>query len=98
MAEYSEEVKIPSIAAIKSLLEPILIRLEKIENSVNSKTPATEIKFYRNEDLKRLFGLSSNTIIKYRETGIIPYTKLGDIYLYDVNEIKEILAVNAVSL
>lgn len=50
--------------------------------------------YYRNEDLKKIFGLSSNTIIKYRQTGILPFTKLGDIFLYDAAKIDKILDEN----
>lgn len=49
------------------------------------------VTFYRNKDLKRIFGFSDNTIINYRDYNIIPYTKIGDIYFYPVNEIKMLL-------
>lgn len=52
-------------------------------------------KYYRNKDLKVLFGLSSNTIIKYREQEILPFTLLGEIYLYPVDEVQKILKQNA---
>jgi hypothetical protein len=97
----SEEISIPSVRSIQLLLEPIYSRLEAIETRIkqsyqnSNQLPA---KYYRNNDLKRLFGLSNNTIIKYRETGILPYTKLGDIYLYEVRELDKILTLNKVSL
>jgi hypothetical protein len=47
--------------------------------------------YYRNKDLKRIFGFSDNTIINYRDYNILPYTKIGDIYFYPVNEIKMLL-------
>ena len=59
-----------------------------------SNSPPT--KYYRNKDLKKLFGISPNTIIKYRETGILPYTKLGDVYLYEKKELDRILEDNSV--
>lgn len=49
------------------------------------------VDFYRNKDLKRIFGFSDNTIINYRDYNILPYTKIGDIYFYPVNEIKMLL-------
>ena len=52
------------------------------------------LKYYRNEDLKKIFGLSNNTIIKYRLTGILPFTKLGDIFLYETSKIEKILKKN----
>jgi hypothetical protein len=96
----SEEISIPSVRSIQLLLEPIYSRLEAIENRIKQsyqKSNQPSVKYYRNNDLKRLFGLSNNTIIKYRETGILPYTRLGDIYLYEVAAVEQILTNNKVS-
>jgi hypothetical protein len=95
-----EEIVLPTLGSIKKLLEPIYSRLEAIEASLNQtkRNTGNNIKYYRNNDLKQSFGLSNNTIIKYRETGILPFTKLGDIYLYDVKSIDKILIENTVSL
>ncbi|MFD2938491.1 helix-turn-helix domain-containing protein [Flavobacterium notoginsengisoli] len=78
--------------ALQNVLDPLFQKIEKIELSINS----TKMKpqYYRNEDLKKMFGLSNNTIIKYRQTGILPYTKLGDIFLYDSRKIDKILRSN----
>lgn len=93
------ELKIPSVQSIQMLLEPIYERLTNIENSLkNQPLKSTPKKYYRNADLKSLFGLSSNTIIKYRETGTLPYTRLGDVYLYEVNVVEQILKKNNVCL
>lgn len=94
----SEEIMIPSVRSIQLLLEPIYERLANIESSLKSKPQkAIPMKYYRNADLKAIFGLSSNTIIKYRDTGILPYTRLGDVYLYDIASINEILNTNKIS-
>jgi len=99
MKENDSEIKIPTVGSIRLLLEPIYSRLDSIEISLkNQLQKKTTNKYYRNIDLKNLFGLSSNTIIKYRETGILPYTRLGDIYLYEVATIDKILTENKVSL
>lgn len=99
MNEENEALVIPTLKNIKLLLEPISIRLENIETSLNKKeVKPAQSKYYRNQDLKKIFGLSSNTIIKYRETGILPYTRLGDIYLYEVKQIEMILIQNKVEL
>lgn len=94
----SEEIMIPSVRSIQILLEPIYERLVSIESSLKSKPlKAIPMKYYRNADLKAIFGLSSNTIIKYRDTGILPYTRLGEVYLYDIASIDEILNINKIS-
>ena len=99
MSDSTEEIRIPTINTIKYLLEPIVKKLDHLSalfsiSSSNNTIP----KYYRNNDLKRLFGLSNNTIVKYRETGLLPYTKLGEIFLYEVKHIDLILKENSVKL
>lgn len=72
----------------EDLLNMILEKLEGREN-------LTCKKYYRNKDLKQVFGISPNTITKYREDGILPYTMLGEIYLYPIAEVDKILKINA---
>ncbi len=92
-----QEIVIPTIGSIKKLLEPIYFRLDNIDSNIKNQVSKPESKkYYRNQDLKVIFGLSSNTIIKYRETGLLPYTKLGDIFLYEIDKIGKILASNQV--
>ena len=98
MIQNNQEIMIPSVRTIQLLLEPIYERLASIERSLKSKPQKSiPMKYYRNADLKAIFGLSSNTIIKYRDTGILPYTRLGEVYLYDIASIDEILNINKIS-
>ena len=91
------EINIPTVRNIQMLLEPIYQRLSNIETSLKNQKEKRKSKgFYRNSDLKALFGLSPNTIIKYRDTGILPFTKLGDVYLYEVSLIEAILRNNSI--
>lgn len=94
------EIKLPTMSSIKLLIEPIFERLKNIELAINSKQlkETGSKEYYRNADLKNLFGLSPNTIIKYRDTGVIPFTRLGDVYLYEAILIQQILEKNKISL
>ncbi|KDN54662.1 helix-turn-helix domain-containing protein [Flavobacterium seoulense] len=94
MTKQGKENKISYIAAIKQLLDPLYVQLERIDGKIKAQNLKASIKYFRNEDLKKIFGLSNNTIIKYRQSGILPYTKLGDIYLYDAAKIEKILIEN----
>jgi hypothetical protein len=93
------EIKIPTLKSIRLLLQPIFDKLDSIESRLNTENIKTSNpKYYRNADLKEIFKLSKNTIVKYRETGTIPYTKLRDVYLYEVKAIEAILKQNAVRI
>ncbi|MFC4477339.1 DNA-binding protein [Flavobacterium chungangensis] len=88
-----KERKLSFVMRVEQLIEPVLLRLETIDSKI-SREKVLRPEYYRNEDLKKIFGLSNNTIIKYRQTGILPYTKLGDIFLYDSGKIDRILKNN----
>ena len=86
-------ISIPSIEDISMELSPVLILLNEIKTKVNQQPQ--QKKYYRNKDLKDKFGLSDNTITSYRDKNILPFTKLGDIYCYPVDEINSILEKNS---
>lgn len=97
METQNEELRIPTVRNIQMLLEPIYERLSNIEAGLkNQKENSKPNRYYRNSDLKSIFGLSPNTIIKYRETGILPFTKLGDVYYYEISLIEAILRNNSI--
>jgi hypothetical protein len=79
---------------LKGILNPIYSKLEIIENKIGkSKSPVS--LYYRNKDLKQIFGLSDNTILKYRGTGVLPYTYLDNIFYYPKKELDEVLRDNS---
>lgn len=74
-------------------MEPVIKLLEEIKSKFDTlKQPK---KYYRNNDLKKLFGMSDNTICTYRDKNIIPFSKIGEIYYYPIAEIDAILAKNS---
>ena len=81
------------VMEVKELIEPVVAKLEAIDSKI-SQGKTLRPEYYRNEDLKKMFGLSNNTIIKYRQSGILPYTRLGDIYLYESGKIDKMLRSN----
>lgn len=98
-----DELNLPTISGIRKIVEPLYERLKSLELTLaaslnETKKVKIQNKYYRNSDLKIMFGLSNNTIIKYRETGTLPYTRLGDVYLYEVNVVEQILKRNTVCL
>ncbi len=55
------------IMEIKNIIDPLMLKLELIDSKI-SKGKTLRPAYNRNEDLKKIFGLSNNTIIKYRQT------------------------------
>lgn len=94
MSGNSEQYKMEYLIALEKMLVPLFGKLEAIDSKIKIQQSKSTLKYYRNEDLKKMFGLSNNTIIKYRQTGILPYTKLGDVYLYEASKIEKILTEN----
>ena len=94
MIQNESQVVLVQFEKLQSLLNPVLIKLENIEKRVLKKQD-TPKGYYRNKDLKEKFGLSSNTIIKYRENGSIPSTMIGDVHLYPISKIDELLTKNS---
>jgi hypothetical protein len=80
---------------IVRLINPLQDKLVQIEDKLDKNKFKPQKKYYRNKDLKENFGFCPNTIIKYREASIIPYTIIGEIYLYPVVQLEEILRTNS---
>jgi len=94
MSARNTQLVIIPFEELQEILNPIYSKLEIIEYEIGKrKSPYT--LYYRNKDLKQLFGLSDNTILKYRNTGILPYTYLDNIYYYPKKALEEVLKSNS---
>ncbi|QXP58433.1 helix-turn-helix domain-containing protein [Olleya sp. HaHaR_3_96] len=94
MMQKESPVVLIQLDKLQSLFNPVINKLEEIETKLIKKQQASK-GYYRNKELKEFFGISSNTIVKYRESGDIPFTMMGDIYLYPISKINELLTKNA---
>lgn len=74
-------------------MEPVIKLLEEIKSKFDQiRQPK---KYYRNSDLKKLFGLSDNTICSYRDKNILPFSRMGEIYYYPIADIENLLSKNS---
>jgi hypothetical protein len=74
-------------------MEPVIKLLEEIKSKFDQiRQPK---KYYRNSDLKKLFGLSDNTICTYRDKNILPFSRMGEIYYYPIADIENLLSKNS---
>ncbi|WP_298553591.1 helix-turn-helix domain-containing protein [uncultured Algibacter sp.] len=94
MMKQESQISIIPFGELKRLLLPLHDKLAQLETKLDKTSSKQVKKYYRNKDLKLLFGISQNTIIKYRNNGDIPFTTIGDVYLYPVREIDKILSKN----
>ena len=81
MKQTSEEME-----SVIKLLEEIKSKFDKIRQPK---------KYYRNADLKELFGLSDNKICTYRDKNILPFSRMGEIYYYPIADIDNLLSKNS---
>ena len=92
MEQYN--LNLPSKEFVENNFNRIYNELNALKKQLKQSN-TTPLKYYRNKDLHEIFRLSDNTIYAYRAEGIIPFTKLGEIFYYPVAEIDRILANNA---
>lgn len=74
-------------------MEPVIKLLEEIKSKFD--TIRQPKKYYRNKDLKELFGMSDNTILTYRDKNIIPFSIIGELYFYPIADIDALLTKNS---
>jgi excisionase family DNA binding protein len=48
-------------------------------------------KWLKTEEVKKLLNISPGTLHKLRHNGTIPYTKIGNLCFYDIEEIHRLL-------
>lgn len=81
-----EEVFKEMIRQISSLRKEVKDIRKSI---VNERKPC-----YTNQEVMELFGISTQTIKKWRDIGAIGYTQVGGIYLYSKEDIVKFLKEN----
>jgi len=48
-------------------------------------------KWLKSYEVEKLLGISSNTLLTWRNNGTLPYTPLGGIYYYDPHDIEKLM-------
>jgi hypothetical protein len=68
----------------KELLEELLLAL-KPQNSLPGK------KWMKSHEVRRMLKISPGTLQTLKSSGIIPFTKLGGVHIYNYEDIENIL-------
>lgn len=82
---------------IEEAFNEMIRQLSSLRKEVKDirKSIADERKLcYSNHEIMELFGISTQTIKKWRDIGAIGYTQVGGIYLYSKEDIIKFLKDN----
>ncbi|WP_066225082.1 helix-turn-helix domain-containing protein [Formosa haliotis] len=71
--------------------------LQDIKLLLSNKNPISDIKqLLRSSDVMDLLGITSVTLMNLRSNGTIPYTKVGRIIYYELQDIQNIIDDNRI--
>ena len=85
-----QEFKVLYLASVNHIRE-IEKKLEKVSEKLNENKIAAELQILDNADLKQLFNISDKTLINWRNTGLIPYSKIGGSIYYNLSDVKQLI-------
>lgn len=85
-----------NIITTEDLMEFKLELVEEIKELFNSQSAVKSKKWLKSNEVKELLSISPGTLQNLRINGTLPYTKIGGIIYYDMEEINKILEENRV--
>jgi hypothetical protein len=65
--------------------------LEDIQNLPPKKNTASAERWLRSAEVKKLLKISLGTLQHLRSIGALPYTKIGNVIYYDVEDIEKMM-------
>ena len=71
-------------------------RLLRIEEQLSQKPPV-KLNWLESPDICQMLHISKRTLSHYRESGLIPYSKMGGKVYYRLSDIENFLAAHLVS-
>jgi len=77
-----------TIGDLEEFKNALLIELRQLICEHKYKTGKQWVKSY---EIKKLLGISTGTLQHLRANGTLPYSKIGGIVYYDMNEINKVL-------
>lgn len=88
MAEKNEMLLIEKTQwdTLVSKIRDLTLQVSMLKDSYTAKQ-----KYYTNKELRELLSVEERLIRKYREQGLLAYTKVGDKYWYKQQDVFEFL-------
>lgn len=68
--------------------------LEEIKKLLEQKETHQLKKWLRGEEVRKLLSISTGTLYNLRQSGVLPFTKIGQTNYYDYDDIKRIFEQN----
>ena len=68
--------------------------LEEIRNLLNERLTVPPRRWLRPNEVYRMLKISPTTLIVFRDKGFLPFTKIGNVVLYEYNDIIKLLESN----
>jgi len=78
---------------LKTLLIP---NLNLVNNNAEAEIVQEDPVWLKSIQVQRMLKVSPSTLQTLRKNGRLPFTKLGGMYYYDLNDIKKILENNKI--
>lgn len=72
--------------------------LDEFKRIMNEKQVEPAKRWLRSKEVIKLLGISPGTLQNMRNNGTLPFTKLGGVMFYDIENIKRMLDQNMVKL
>jgi hypothetical protein len=70
--------------------------LDDIKKLLSNGTNASQKKWLKSPEVRKLLNISPGTIQNLRINGTLPYTKIGGVLYYDYEDIQKLLISNKV--
>ena len=68
--------------------------LDDIKELLKISTDLRSKKYLKSAEIMKMLNVSTGTLQTLRINGTLPYTKIGGIYFYDVDEISKVMQEN----
>lgn len=83
---------IMTLEDLQDFKQDLLSEIRKMLAEKHASVPAK--KWLKTKELRRLLAVSQGTLQHLRLKGILPYTKIGGAYYYDMQDVEKMLTDN----
>lgn len=71
--------------------------LNDIKELLKTNSSAATKKYLKSNELKKILNVSPTTMLNLRLNGILPYSRIGGIIFYDVDDVYRVMKENKIN-